>query len=192
MDTNITLPSRDQAWTLLTEYTKNPRLINHAIAVEAVMTQLAHRFGQDPDLFGLVGLLHDFDYETYPEIGQHTIEGGKILATAGFPAIIIRAIQSHVTENNLPRQSVLEKAIYAADELTGFIIAVTMVRPNKSLSEVTPAAVRKKLKDKSFAKGVNRADVTEGAQGLGLEFDELVVFIVNSLKPHAAQLGVSP
>lgn len=192
MDTNITLPSRDQAWTLLTEYTKNPRLINHAVAVEAVMTQLAHRFGQDPDLFGLVGLLHDFDYETYPEIGQHTIEGGKILATAGFPAIIIRAIQSHVTENNLPRQSVLEKAIYAADELTGFIIAVTMVRPNKSLSEVTPAAVRKKLKDKSFAKGVNRADVTEGAQGLGLEFDELVVFIVNSLKPHAAQLGVSP
>lgn len=192
MDTNITLPSRDQAWTLLTEYTKNPRLINHAVAVEAVMTQLAHRFGQDPDLFGLVGLLHDFDYETYPEIGQHTIEGGKILAAAGFPAIIIRAIQSHVTENNLPRQSVLEKAIYAADELTGFIIAVTMVRPNKSLSEVTPAAVRKKLKDKSFAKGVNRADVTEGAQGLGLEFDELVVFIVNSLKPHAAQLGVSP
>jgi putative nucleotidyltransferase with HDIG domain len=186
------LPDRETSLALLTRYTKNPSLIKHGLAVEAVMRALAERYGEDADLFGTVGLLHDFDYEAYPEIGQHTIEGGKILEAEGFPPTIIEAIASHVTENGIPRDSVLKRAIYAADELTGFIVAVTLVRPTKSLSEVSPRSVLKKLKDKSFAKGVNRTDVIQGAEGLGIPLEELIAFIVDALILHAQVLGLNP
>lgn len=185
-------PSRDQAWALLNEYTKNPSLIKHALAVEAVMQALAEQHQEDTDLFGLVGLLHDFDYERFPEIGQHTIEGGKILAEHGFPDIIIQAIRSHVTENGIARDSLLEKGIYASDELTGFVVAVTLVNPQQSLSEVKTASVKKKLKDKGFARGVNRQDVYDGVQGLGVTLEEYIEFIVASLKPHAEAIGLHP
>ncbi|WP_053960919.1 HDIG domain-containing metalloprotein [Sulfobacillus thermosulfidooxidans] len=185
-------PGREQAWQLLNRYTKNPSLIKHALAVEAVMQALAERYGEDPDLYARVGLLHDFDYEAFPEIGEHTIQGGRILTEEGFPDIIVEAIKSHVNENGIPRDTLLKRAIYAADELTGFIVAATLVRPNKSLSELTPKSVIKKLKDKSFAKGVNRNDVYQGAEGLGIDLDELIQFIINALIPHAETLGLNP
>lgn len=190
--TTTTWPAREKAWEILNQYTKNPNLIKHGLAVEAVMRAIAVQHGEDPDLFGLVGLLHDFDYEVYPEIGQHTIKGGEILAQEGFPDRIITAIRSHVTENGLPRDGMLEKAIFASDELTGFVVAVTLVRPEKSLSEVTSRSVVKKLKDKGFARGVNRADVYDGVAGLGVELEDFIPFIVDALKPHAAALGLNP
>ncbi len=184
-------PTRDQAWELLNHYTHNPSLIKHALAVEAVMRALGQRYGEDPDLYGLVGLLHDFDYEAFPQIGEHTIEGGKILTEAGFPDIIVEAIQSHVTENGIARDNWLKRSIYAADELTGFIVAVTLVRPTKKLSDVTPKSVIKKLKDKSFAKGVNRHDVFGGAEGLRIPIDEFIQFIIETLIPYAEALGLN-
>lgn len=186
------LPSRDQALAILHQHTSNQNLVKHGLAVEAVMRAIAIRHHQDPEFFGLVGLLHDFDYEEYPDIGQHTIEGGRILANAGFPDAIIQAIQSHVTENGLSRDQVVEKAIFAADELTGFVVAVTLVRPSQSLSEVTARSVIKKLKDKGFARGVNRQDVYEGVSGLGEDLDSFITFIVETLKPHAEALGLHP
>ncbi len=185
-----TWPSRNQAWELINRYTKNPSLIKHAVAVEAVMGALGERYHEDIELYKRVGLLHDFDYEAFPEIGAHTVEGAKILETEGFPPIIIEAIQSHVTENNIARDTWLKKSIYAADELTGFIVAVTLVRPSKSLSEVTPKSVKKKLKDKSFARGVNRDDVYGGATGLDIELDELIEFIVKALMPISQEIDL--
>ncbi len=187
-----TWPDREIAWALLCEYTKNPSLLKHGLAVEAVMRALAHQHAEDAELFGLVGLLHDFDYERFPEIGQHTIEGGKILLEHGFADVIVRAIRSHVTENGLSRDSLLERGIYASDELTGFVVAVTLVKPNKSLSEVSASSVKKKLKDKGFARGVNRQDVYEGVAGLGVTLEDYVVFIIEALKPHATVLGLNP
>lgn len=185
-------PARDRAYALLTAYTTNPGLLRHAVAVEAVMRRLAAYYNDDEELFGLVGLLHDFDYEAYPDIGAHTVEGGRILEEHGFPAVIVRAIQSHVTENGISRDSVLEKALFAADELTGFVMAATLVRPQKSLGSLTPASVIKKLKDKGFARGVNRQDVYAGAEGLGVELPWLIQFIIDALIPHAESIGVNP
>lgn len=185
------IPDRGTSWDLLNRYTANPSLIKHALAVEAVMRALAERYGEDPDLFGTVGLLHDFDYEAFPNIGEHTVEGAKILTEADFPPIIIEAISSHVTENGIARDTVLKRAIYAADELTGFVVAVTLVRPSKSLRDVAPRSVIKKLKDKSFAKGVNRDDVYQGAEGLEIPLDALIQFVVDALAPHAESLGLN-
>lgn len=185
-------PTREQAWDILNRHTKNPNLIKHALAVEAVMRALARQHQEDADLFGLVGLLHDFDYEEYPNIGQHTIEGGKILLEEGFPERIVEAIRSHVTENGIPRDDLLKRAIFASDELTGFIVAVTLVRPTQSLSDVSPRSVKKKLKDKGFARGVNRDEVYAGVQGLGVELDDFITFIIGALEPHAAEMGLNP
>lgn len=188
--TGCPLPGREAAWTLLTRYTASPALRAHGLAVEAVMRALASRHGEDPDLYGLVGLLHDFDYERYPEVGTHTIEGGRILAAAGFPPLVIEAIQSHVTENGLLRDTLLKKSIYAADELTGLVVAVALVK-GRDLSQVTAASVMKKVKDKSFARGVNREDVYGGAHGLALEVPELVEVILEALGPIADRLGLA-
>ncbi len=185
-------PAREQAWELLNRYTKNPNLVKHGLAVEAVMRAIAIRHGDDVDLFGLVGLLHDFDYERYPEIGQHTIEGGRILQSEGFPEKIIEAIRSHVTENNIPRDTLLKRSIFAADELTGFIVAVALVKPDKSLSQVSPRSVIKKLKDKGFARGVNRDEVYAGVHGMDMELDAFIPFIVEALTPLARDLGLNP
>ncbi len=184
-------PSRRAAWTLLTRYTKSPALRAHALAVEAVMRRLAERAGENADLYGLVGLLHDFDYEQYPEVGAHTIEGGRILAREGFPPLVIEAIQSHVTENGLVRDTLLKKAIYAADELTGLVVAVALVK-GRDLSQVTVSSVMKKVKDKSFARGISREDVYAGAHGLALEVPDLVAVILDALNPIAGPLGLAP
>ncbi len=188
--TGCPLPDREAAWTLLTRYTENPALRAHGLAVEAVMCALAARHGEDPALYGLVGLLHDFDYERYPDVGMHTIEGARILAAAGFPPVVIEAIQSHVTENGLLRDTLLKKSIYAADELTGLVVAVALVK-GRDLSQVTTTSVMKKVKDKSFARGVNREDVYAGAHGLALEVSELVEVILGALAPIADPLGLA-
>jgi putative nucleotidyltransferase with HDIG domain len=183
------LPSRQQAWDILTRYTESDRLQKHALAVEAVMRAFARRHGEPEELYGLVGLLHDFDYERWPEIGQHTVEGAKILRAEGFPPVVIDAILSHVTENALPRDTLLKKAIFACDELTGFVVAVALVKGG-DLAQVTPQSVQKKLKDKSFARGVHRADVTDGATLLGVPLDEHIAFVVEALKPVAEDIGL--
>jgi putative nucleotidyltransferase with HDIG domain len=191
MDERPVLPSRDVAWELLCRYTTSDGLRKHALAVEAVMRRLAEVHGADPDLFGLVGLLHDFDYEKWPEPGQHTVEGAKILEAEGYPPIVVEAILSHVTENGIPRDTLLKRAIYAADELTGFVVAVALVK-GRRLSAVTPESVLKKLKDKSFARGVNRQDVTQGAEALGVPLPDLIGFVVEALKPVAPSIGLEP
>ncbi|CAB1128646.1 HD_domain domain-containing protein [Candidatus Hydrogenisulfobacillus filiaventi] len=185
-------PPRVQAWDLLTRWTHQPALLRHAIAVEAVMRAIARRYGEDEDLFGLVGLLHDFDYEAFPAPEDHTVVGGRLLEEAGFPPVIVRAVRSHVDRNGLRRESVLEKALYASDELTGFVLAVAMVRPGRRLAEVTPAAVRRKLKDKSFARGVSREAVERGLEELGVTLEDHVALVVAALQPLAEDLGLNP
>lgn len=182
-------PSRNDAWKILTAYTASDSLRKHALAVEAVMRRFAEIHDEDPEVFGLVGLLHDFDYERWPEIGHHTIEGAKILRQYGYPPLVVDAILSHVTENGLPRDTLLKKAIYACDELTGFVVAVSLVK-GRTLDAVTPQSVLKKLKDKSFARGVNRQDVVGGAQGLGIPLEDHIAFVIEALKPVAALIGL--
>ena len=183
-------PSRDTAERLLQEFTEGQNLRQHAYAVEAVMRFLARRFGEDEEFFGLVGLLHDFDYERWPNLGEHTVEGGRILASRGYPAILIEAIQSHVTENGIPRDTLVKKAIYASDELTGFVVAVALVK-GRDLSQVTVASVEKKLKDKGFARAVNREDVLAGPPLLGLTMAEHIAGILEALGPVAARIGLT-
>lgn len=182
--------NRDAAWELLTEYTQNPSLIKHALAVEATMRALARKYGADEEEWGLVGLLHDFDYERYPQLPDHPLEGGKILREKGYPEHVIHAIGSHALPERFPRNTLLDKAIFAADELSGFVVAVTLVRPSKSLAEVNVVAVRKKLKDKRFAAGVNRQDVEDGAAALEVPLDEHIAFVIEALRAVAADLGL--
>jgi putative nucleotidyltransferase with HDIG domain len=181
---------RHEAWELLCEHTKTEALRRHALSVEAVMRAAARKYGGDEETWGIVGLLHDFDYEQFPE--QHPMKGKEILEARGVPAEIIYAIQCHADFTGYERRSVLDKMIFAVDELTGFIIACTLVRPNKSLSEVDPKSVRKKLKDKSFARSVVREDIWKGIEELGVDIDAHVSFVVEALKPLAAQIGVNP
>lgn len=182
--------NRQDAWALLTEYTQNPSLIKHALAVEATMRALARKYGADENEWSIVGLLHDFDYERYPQLPEHPLEGGKILRAQGYPEHVIHAIGSHALPEQFPRNTLLDKAMFAADELSGFIVACTLVKPSKSLSEVDVTSVRKKLKDKRFAAGVNRQDVEEGAAALEVPLDEHIAFVIEALKPIAADLGL--
>lgn len=184
-----TLPTRERAWEILTEYTEGDRLRKHALGVEAVMKAFARAHGEDEHLYGLVGLLHDFDYEQFPEIGQHTLEGAKILRAAGFPAVVVDAILSHVTENGLPRDTLLKKAIFACDELTGFVVAVALVKGG-DLGQVSVPSVMKKLRDKGFARGVHRPDVTDGAALLGLALEDHIAFVIEAMKAVAPTLGL--
>jgi len=184
------MPTREQAWELLCEHTKGDGLRKHALAVEGCMRAYARKFGEDEDLWGQVALLHDFDYELYPDAPNHPLEGSKILRSRGYPEEFIQAILSHADYMNVPRITPLQKTLFACDELAGFITAVTLVRPNKSLSEVEVSSVKKKLKDKSFARTVNRDDITRGAAELGVELDAHVAFCIEAMRGIAAQLGL--
>jgi putative nucleotidyltransferase with HDIG domain len=183
--------SRDQAWALLTEYTTTPVLIRHAVAVEAAMRAQAERSGEDAEYWGVVGLLHDFDYEQHPTADEHPFAGAEILRQRGYPELA-EDILSHATYGGVPRDTPVRKALYAVDELSGFLTAVTLVRPSKSLSDVDPASVRKKMKDKAFARAVNREDIVNGASELGVDLDEHIRFVSASLKPVAGELGLNP
>lgn len=181
---------REQAWDLLCEYTKTDQLRRHGRSVETVMRAAAVKHGGDEDVWGIVGLLHDFDYEQFPD--QHPMAGKPILEARGYPEEVIYAIQCHADFTGYERRSMMDKMIFAVDELTGFIIACTLVQPSKSLGEVKLSSVRKKLKDKAFARNVIRDDIWKGIDELGVEFDEHVQFVIDALKPVAREIGLSP
>jgi putative nucleotidyltransferase with HDIG domain len=185
------MPTRDEAYVLLCEYTQSESLIKHALAVEAVMRAFARRYGEDEEMWGIAGLLHDFDYERYPTPPDHPLRGAEVLRERGYPEGIIRAILGHADYTGVPRETLLAKVLYAVDELTGFIIACALVRPSRSLDDLPVASVKKKLKDKAFARGVDRAVVARGAEELGVDLDDLIAFIISALRPLGEQLGLN-
>jgi putative nucleotidyltransferase with HDIG domain len=183
--------TRDDAWALLCEWIQNPNLRKHLLAAEAAMRAYARKFGEDEEAWGIVGLLHDLDYERHSsQAAGHPFVGIEELKRRGLPDAWTRAMLSHADYAGLTRDTPMEKALYAVDELVGFITAVALVRPNKSLAEVDVAAVRKKMKDKAFARTVNRADIVSGADGLGVPLDEHIAFVIAALQGVAPQLGL--
>jgi len=182
---------REQAWALLTEYTKDERLIKHALAVEAAMRAYARKFGEDEEKWGITGLIHDFDYEQHPTAEEHPAWGAKLLEEQGWPDDIVYAVKSHGDHLGLPRRSLMHKALYAVDELTGLIVAVALVRPSKSIMDVKPRSVRKKWKDKAFARGVNREDIEKGARDLGVDLDEHIALVLAAMQGMADELGLA-
>jgi putative nucleotidyltransferase with HDIG domain len=184
------VPTRAEAWSLLTEFTQSDTLRKHALAVEAAMRAYAIRFGEDPDLWGVTGLLHDFDYERYPTLEDHPLRGSEILAERGVREDIRRAILGHGDHTGVPRETRMAKALFAVDELTGFLTACALVRPSKRIAEVGVDSVRKKMKDKAFARGVNRDDVRRGAEEIGVPLDEHVAFVRDAMAAVAADLGL--
>lgn len=184
--------NRDANLALLVEFTKNPGLIKHMLAVEAALVAYARKLGEDEALWGTVGLLHDFDYERYPALTDHTVRGGEILAERGYPPVVIRAIHSHNHGNglNLHPESALERALLACDELCGFITAVTLVKPSKNLADVTADSVVKKMKDKAFARQVNREEIRQGTEAFGVELKEHITFVIEAMKMRGADLGL--
>jgi putative nucleotidyltransferase with HDIG domain len=183
--------TREAAWTLLTEFTSSPVLIRHALAVEAAMIGQASRLGGDTEYWGTVGLLHDFDFEKFPTVEQHPFEGARILRSRGYPETLVEDILSHARYSGVERERPVQKALFAVDELSGFITACALVRPSKSLSELEPAGVRKKMKDKAFARAVSREDIVDGAHELGVDLDDHIRVVVESLKPIASELGLT-
>lgn len=180
--------SRENAWTLLTEHTKSDSLRRHALAVEAAMRVYAEKFGEDKELWGITGLLHDFDYEKYPSPDDHPFRGVEILREKQYPEDIIEAILGHATYSGVPRKSNMAKTLFAVDELCGFIMAVAYVRPD-SLNGMTPKSVRKKLKDKQFAAKVSREDIETGVEELGVDRDEHIAVIIKALAGISTALG---
>lgn len=183
--------NRTEAWKLLIEYTQSDSLRKHMLAVEACMRAYARKFGEDEEKWGITGLLHDFDYEKYPTPAEHPFVGSKILEERGYPEDVRRAILSHADYSGVKRESRMEKALYACDELSGFITASALVKPNKSLAEVEAKSVRKKMKDKAFARSVNRDDIINGAADLGVDLEEHIAFCIDAMKAIAAELGLA-
>jgi putative nucleotidyltransferase with HDIG domain len=184
------MKQRPEAWGLLTEFTQSESLRKHALAVEACMRAYARKLGVDEELWAVTGLLHDFDYERWPSLEDHPYRGNEILAERGWPDEIRRAIMSHAEYSGVTRDTPMEKALFACDELAGFITACTLVKPSKSLSEVEAKSVRKKMKDKAFARSVNRDDIVNGAADLGVELEEHIAFCIEAMKGIAGELGL--
>ena len=184
------MQDRLTAWCLLTEYTQSESLRRHALAVEACMRAYARKHGADEELWGVVGLLHDFDYEKYPSAEEHPYKGSEILKERGYSEEIRRAILSHAEYSGVARQTSMEKTLFACDELAGFITACALVKPGKSLAEVEASSVRKKMKDKAFARSVNRQDIVNGAAELGVDLEEHIAFCIEAMKTIAAELGL--
>jgi putative nucleotidyltransferase with HDIG domain len=182
-------PTRQQAWETLTRYTKSDSLLRHALAVEASTASYARRFGEDEELWRVVALLHDFDYEMHPTLDKHPQDGAPILRDEGYPEIVIEGVLSHAEHLEMPRDTLLKKTLFACDELSGFVHACALVRPN-GLEGLEPKSVKKKLKQPSFAAGVNRDDVYKGAEELGIELDDHIRNVVEALRPIAAELGL--
>jgi len=182
--------TREQAWETLCEFTKSESLRRHALAVEACVTAYARKFGEDEHTWAVTSLLHDFDWEIHPDAPDHPMKGEPILAGRGVSEEIRRAILSHANYSGVPRESMLEKALFACDELAGFITAISYVKPKRSVFEVDAASVRKKLKDKGFARSVNRDDIMNGARELGVDLDEHIAFCINAMQARADDLGL--
>ena len=184
------LPPREAAWALLCEYTQSNSLRKHALGVEAVMRAYAHRYSGDADRWGMVGLLHDFDYERYPSMEDHPLKGSEILKELGYPDDIRYAILCHAPFLGYERKGLMDKAILAVDELVGFITAVTLVQPSKHVADVQISSVKKKLKDKAFARSVNREDIYLGVADLGITLDEHIAFTLQAMTAVADQLDL--
>jgi putative nucleotidyltransferase with HDIG domain len=185
------MSDRNAAWCLLTEFTQSQSLRKHALAVEACLRAYARKFSADEELWGVVGLLHDFDYDKYPTPQEHPYKGNEILKESGYSDEIRRAIMSHADYTGVARETPLEKALFACDELAGFITAVALVKPGKSLAEVETKSVRKKMKDKAFARSVSRDDIVNGAAELGVDLDEHIAFCIQALQGIAGKLGLA-
>jgi putative nucleotidyltransferase with HDIG domain len=190
------MPTREDAWNLLCEYTQNENLRKHALAVESCVRAYARKNGADEELWGLTALLHDFDYERWPNDAhspteEHPSAGSKVLRERGYPEGMIRAILSHADYTGIARQTPLEHTLFACDELAGFLTACSLVKPGKSIHEVEPDSVRRKMKDKAFARGVNRDDVRKGAEELGTPLEEHIRFCIDAMRFIAPQLGLA-
>ena len=183
--------TRDDAWCLLTEFTASESLRKHARSVEACLRAYAQKFGEDEELWGVVGLIHDFDYEKYPSAEEHPYKGNQILAERGWPEEVRRAIMSHANYTDVSRDSMLEKTLFACDELAGFITATALVKPNRSLAEVDAKSIRKRMKDKAFARSVSRDDIINGAAAMGVDLDEHITFCIDAMKGVATELGLA-
>jgi putative nucleotidyltransferase with HDIG domain len=185
-------PTREDAWALLTEYTDNPSLLKHALSVEVAMRAYAEHFGEDIESWGIIGLIHDFDYQQNPTEDTHLHVGTRILRDNGWPEDWVLAVASHADYMGVPRETLAAKALFAVDELTGFLTACALVRPDKAIAEVKVKSVKKKLKDKAFARGVNRDDVRSGTEDLGVDLGEHIEFVRDAMATIAAELGLPP
>ncbi|HET7420241.1 MAG TPA: HDIG domain-containing protein [Candidatus Dormibacteraeota bacterium] len=187
-----TTPTRDEAWELVKSSTQSEQLRRHMRSVSAAMEAYARRFGEDPDRYAVLGLIHDWDYEAGPTKEQHPTRGIEMLREKGWPEDILDDIASHADYLDVPRDTNARKTLYAVDEMCGFIIACALVKPDRSLGSVEPSTVRKKMKDKAFARGVHREELIAGAEALGIPFDEHVEIVRDALKPIAQELGLNP
>ena len=190
------IPTRDSALALLHEYTASDSLRKHMLAVEAAMRAYAAKYGEDVELWGLAGLMHDFDYERYPNDAhspteEHPAEGVRVLRGLGYPEPVLEAILGHANYSGVPRESLMAKALFAVDELTGLVTATALVKPTRSVHDVDARSVRKKMKDKAFARGVNRDDVVRGAAELGVDLDEHITFVIEAMQAKAEALGLA-
>jgi putative nucleotidyltransferase with HDIG domain len=183
--------TRDEALAIVREYVKNENLVRHMLAVEAAMRFYARKYGEDEEIWALAGLLHDFDWEIHPDMARHPAAGASILRERGVPEEVVRAILSHGIDTGVPRESRMEKALSACDELTGLISAVALVRPSRSLADLTASSVKKKWKDRAFAAAVNREEIARDAQVLGVELWEHVENVIRGMQPVAAELGLN-
>jgi len=181
--------TRDRAWETLTRYTKSEALLRHALAVEASVRAYARKFGEDEELWGVTALLHDFDYEIHPTLDKHPQDGAPILREEGYPEVVIEGVLSHAEHLAMPRDTPLKKTLFACDELSGFIHACGLVRPD-GIETLEPKSVKKKLKQPSFAAGVHREDVYKGADELGVELDDHIRFVIEAMRPIAGELGL--
>jgi len=181
--------TRERAWETLTRYTKSEALLRHGLAVEASVRAYARKFGEDEELWGVTALLHDFDYEIHPTLDKHPQDGAPILREEGYPEVVIEGVLSHAEHLAMPRDTPLKKTLFACDELSGFIHACGLVRPD-GIETLEPKSVKKKLKQPSFAAGVNREDVYKGAEELGVELDDHIRFVIEAMRPIAGELGL--
>jgi putative nucleotidyltransferase with HDIG domain len=184
------LSDRQSAWCLLTEFTQSENLRKHALAVEACMRAYARKFGEDEEKWAIVGLIHDFDYDRWPSLQDHPYRGNQILTQRGWPEEIKKAIMSHADYTGVPRETTMEKTLFACDELAGFITAAALVRPDKSIHSLEAKSVKKRMKDKAFARSVSRDDIINGAAGLGVDLDEHIAFCIEAMKKIASELGL--
>jgi putative nucleotidyltransferase with HDIG domain len=193
----MTEKTRADAWGLMTEYTESESLRRHMLAVEAAMRAYARKYDEDEEKWGMAGLLHDFDYEQHPNLpaapdpNEHPLFGARILEEQGYPEDVIYAIKTHADYLGLPRLSLMDKSLAAVDELTGLITAAALVRPDRSLASLEARSVRKKMKDKAFARGVNREDVIQAAEDLGLDLDEHIAVVIEAMRGISAELGLA-
>ena len=182
--------NRETAWALLTEYTKSESLLKHSLAVEAAVRGYARQFGEDEDQWGVVALLHDFDYERWPSLEDHPFRGSEILRERGFPEWVVKAILSHADYSGVPRETRLEKTLFACDEMAGFVTAAALVRPSKSVLDLEAPSVVKRMKDKAFARGVKREDLRAGAELLGIPLENHIANVITFMRERADTLGL--